>query len=63
MALWSAIQGFTVHCWPVLSVGQEWHEHEISDSQNMLITVPAKAFDDFVGGKSDVKLNKKIIGA
>lgn len=30
--------------------------------KDMLITVPAKAFDDFAGVKSDVKLNKKILG-
>lgn len=30
--------------------------------KKMLITVPAKAFDDFAGVKSDVKLNKKILG-
>jgi len=30
--------------------------------KDMLITIPAKAFDDFAGVKSDVKLNKKILG-
>ena len=29
---------------------------------SMLITVPAKAFDDFAGAKSDVKMNRKILG-
>ncbi len=30
--------------------------------KNQLITVPTQAFDNFAGDKSDVKLNKKILG-
>lgn len=30
--------------------------------KSMLINVPAKAFDDFAGGKSDDKVNRKILG-
>lgn len=30
--------------------------------KKMLVNVPAKAFDDFAGVKSDVRLNKKILG-